>query len=117
MSLPTGVFWAVGIEIEDVHGVFIFDDDSWSWPPVGFDYDQMEVDRFRHIHGVVPKPGEALKLDASRWSRHCQTCRSELNGSGVCRKCNVTRYAPGVLVSESCCHALVLDRKRLEDGK
>ena len=72
---------------------------------------------FLRIFGVVPKPGEALKLDASRWSRHCQTCRSELNGSGVCRKCNVTRYAPGVLVSESYCHALVLDRKRLEDGK
>ena len=113
MSLPPGVFWCwrqFAGESICVSEELPVAKRGW-WCGVD-DWDEMRPPAFRHIHGVVPKPGWALKLDGGDWPPHCPLCEKPLgwsNSVGLWHCCGSVHRRSDVLY-----HARILDRKRLE---
>ena len=113
MSLPPGVFWCwrqFAGESICVSEELPVAKRGW-WCGVD-DWDEMRPPAFRHIHGVVPEPGWALKLDALNPVLGCLAHPDAdwtmpvgaLIGTAYCAVCGV-----GLMR-----HARILDRKRLE---
>lgn len=75
---------------------------------------------FRRIFGIAPRPGEALKLDASAHVGHCPKCHFERQ-SYSCQKDYGYIWCPNCKESspagEWIYHARILERKALEEGK
>ncbi len=116
MTMPKGQFWA-----------WRTSEESWciqkaTVEPESFNLTHAEsvdlVSVFLHIFGVVPEPGQAMKLDARAFERVCSTCAERcvgvplvpLEGDDTCPHCG----SPWL---DKKWHATILATKSLEGSK
>jgi len=85
-------------------------------PNDDYEMDGVELATFQHLFGLLPKPGQALKIDPSVWEAQCP------NGHDLDASMRPT-YATeeGDRCAECCAlvvyHARIVSVKNLEEGK
>jgi hypothetical protein len=106
-------FWCWRCETLELVKFSILDFDKVRGPG---DFDVMPCAVFQHLFGLLPKPGQALKIDPSVWEAQCP------NGHDLDASMRPT-YATeeGDRCAECCAlvvyHARIVSVKNLEDAK